>query len=71
MVTYGGMSKQPVIASVVSFAPGLYVPEMAPMSLPIKPSLSSLCPQSLLIFKDVRLRGFWLSQWKKNHSPGD
>ncbi|XP_017657395.1 enoyl-[acyl-carrier-protein] reductase, mitochondrial isoform X2 [Nannospalax galili] len=42
MVTYGGMAKQPVIASV-----------------------------SLLIFKDLRLRGFWLSQWKKNHSPGE
>ncbi|XP_049630835.1 enoyl-[acyl-carrier-protein] reductase, mitochondrial [Suncus etruscus] len=42
MVTYGGMSKQPVIASV-----------------------------SLLIFKDVRIRGFWLSQWKKNHSPDE
>uniref|UniRef100_A0A2K6V4K8 Enoyl-[acyl-carrier-protein] reductase, mitochondrial n=1 Tax=Saimiri boliviensis boliviensis TaxID=39432 RepID=A0A2K6V4K8_SAIBB len=41
MVTYGGMAKQPVIASV-----------------------------SLLIFKDLKLRGFWLSQWKKDHSPG-
>ncbi|XP_045401687.1 enoyl-[acyl-carrier-protein] reductase, mitochondrial isoform X3 [Lemur catta] len=40
MVTYGGMAKQPVIASV-----------------------------SLLIFKDLKLRGFWLSQWKNNHSP--
>ncbi|XP_023558864.1 enoyl-[acyl-carrier-protein] reductase, mitochondrial isoform X2 [Octodon degus] len=42
MVTYGGMAKQPVTASV-----------------------------SLLIFKDLRLRGFWLSQWKKNHSPDE
>lgn len=42
MVTYGGMAKQPVTASV-----------------------------SLLIFKDVRLRGFWMSQWKKNHSPDE
>ncbi|XP_048671902.1 enoyl-[acyl-carrier-protein] reductase, mitochondrial isoform X13 [Marmota marmota marmota] len=25
---------------------------------------------SLLIFKDLKLRGFWLSQWKKDHSPG-
>ncbi|KAB1268215.1 Enoyl-[acyl-carrier-protein] reductase; mitochondrial [Camelus dromedarius] len=41
MVTYGGMAKQPVIASV-----------------------------GLLIFKDLKLRGFWLSQWKKDHSPG-
>uniref|UniRef100_H0XDF3 Enoyl-[acyl-carrier-protein] reductase, mitochondrial n=1 Tax=Otolemur garnettii TaxID=30611 RepID=H0XDF3_OTOGA len=40
MVTYGGMAKQPVIASV-----------------------------SLLIFKDLKLRGFWMSQWKKDHSP--
>ncbi|XP_037357243.1 enoyl-[acyl-carrier-protein] reductase, mitochondrial isoform X3 [Talpa occidentalis] len=40
MVTYGGMAKQPVTASV-----------------------------SLLIFKDLKLRGFWLSQWKKDHSP--
>nr|XP_031539466.1 enoyl-[acyl-carrier-protein] reductase, mitochondrial [Vicugna pacos] len=40
MVTYGGMAKQPVIASV-----------------------------GLLIFKDLKLRGFWLSQWKKDHSP--
>ncbi|XP_047385251.1 enoyl-[acyl-carrier-protein] reductase, mitochondrial isoform X1 [Sciurus carolinensis] len=42
MVTYGGMAKQPVIASA-----------------------------SLLIFKDLRLRGFWLSQWKKDHSPDE
>ncbi|NP_001411881.1 enoyl-[acyl-carrier-protein] reductase, mitochondrial isoform X2 [Mus musculus] len=42
MVTYGGMAKQPVTASV-----------------------------SLLIFKDLKLRGFWLSQWKKNHSPDE
>ncbi|KAM5301936.1 enoyl-[acyl-carrier-protein] reductase, mitochondrial isoform 1-T1 [Glossophaga mutica] len=40
MVTYGGMAKQPIVASV-----------------------------SLLIFKDLKLRGFWLSQWKKDHSP--
>ncbi|XP_053432598.1 enoyl-[acyl-carrier-protein] reductase, mitochondrial isoform X3 [Nycticebus coucang] len=40
MVTYGGMAKQPIIASV-----------------------------SLLIFKDLKLRGFWMSQWKKDHSP--
>ncbi|KAL1776531.1 trans-2-enoyl-CoA reductase, mitochondrial isoform X1 [Sigmodon hispidus] len=42
MVTYGGMAKQPVTASV-----------------------------SLLIFKDLKLRGFWLSQWKKNHSTDE
>ncbi|XP_047648893.1 enoyl-[acyl-carrier-protein] reductase, mitochondrial isoform X2 [Phacochoerus africanus] len=40
MVTYGGMAKQPVVASV-----------------------------SLLIFKDLKLRGFWMSQWKKDHNP--
>ncbi|XP_036600618.1 enoyl-[acyl-carrier-protein] reductase, mitochondrial isoform X2 [Trichosurus vulpecula] len=38
MVTYGGMAKQPVTASVSSF-----------------------------IFKDIKLRGFWMSQWKKDH----
>ncbi|XP_046325454.1 enoyl-[acyl-carrier-protein] reductase, mitochondrial isoform X3 [Marmota monax] len=27
-------------------------------------------PVSLLIFKDLKLRGFWLSQWKKDHGPG-
>ncbi|XP_012888493.1 PREDICTED: trans-2-enoyl-CoA reductase, mitochondrial [Dipodomys ordii] len=42
MVTYGGMAKQPVTASV-----------------------------SMLIFKDLKLRGFWLSQWKKNHGPDE
>ncbi|XP_068823727.1 enoyl-[acyl-carrier-protein] reductase, mitochondrial isoform X1 [Capricornis sumatraensis] len=42
MVTYGGMAKQPVIASA-----------------------------SQLIFKDLKLRGFWLSQWKKDHSPSE
>ncbi|XP_074073995.1 enoyl-[acyl-carrier-protein] reductase, mitochondrial [Macrotis lagotis] len=40
MVTYGGMAKQPVTASVSSF-----------------------------IFKDIKLRGFWMSQWKKDRSP--
>ncbi|EHA98860.1 Trans-2-enoyl-CoA reductase, mitochondrial [Heterocephalus glaber] len=42
MVTYGGMAKQPVTASV-----------------------------SLLIFKDLKLRGFWLSQWKKYHGSDE
>ncbi|KAM9034157.1 enoyl-[acyl-carrier-protein] reductase, mitochondrial isoform X2 [Sarcophilus harrisii] len=40
MVTYGGMAKQPVTASVSSF-----------------------------IFKDIKLRGFWMSQWKKDRGP--
>lgn len=39
MVTYGGMSKQPV-------------------SVPV----------SALIFKDVRLRGFWMTQWKRDNA---
>jgi len=37
MVTYGGMSRQPVII-----------------------------PTSSLIFKDIRLRGFWMTQWNFN-----
>ncbi|KAM4806090.1 enoyl-[acyl-carrier-protein] reductase, mitochondrial isoform X1 [Urocitellus parryii] len=28
-------------------------------------------PVSLLIFKDLKLRGFWLSQWKKDHSSDE
>uniref|UniRef100_A0A8C3YK63 Enoyl-[acyl-carrier-protein] reductase, mitochondrial n=1 Tax=Catagonus wagneri TaxID=51154 RepID=A0A8C3YK63_9CETA len=40
MVTYGGMAKQPVVASV-----------------------------SLLIFKNLKIRGFWMSKWKEDHSP--
>ncbi|KAK6474154.1 enoyl-[acyl-carrier-protein] reductase [Huso huso] len=39
MVTYGGMSKQPVAV-----------------------------PVSALIFKDVKLRGFWVTQWKRDHA---
>lgn len=39
MVTYGGMSKQPVII-----------------------------PVSALIFKDVKIRGFWMTQWKRDHA---
>lgn len=38
MVTYGGMSKQPVTV-----------------------------PVSALIFKDVKIRGFWVTQWKRDH----
>jgi trans-2-enoyl-CoA reductase len=37
MVTYGGMSRQPVII-----------------------------PTSSLIFNDVRLKGFWMTQWNFN-----
>lgn len=40
-------------------------------SCPQSPSMSFLCPQSMLIFKDLKLRGFWLSQWKKDHSRGE
>ncbi|XP_038163032.1 enoyl-[acyl-carrier-protein] reductase, mitochondrial [Cyprinodon tularosa] len=39
MVTYGGMSKQPVTV-----------------------------PVSALIFKDVKVCGFWVTQWKKDHA---
>ncbi|KAM6910523.1 enoyl-[acyl-carrier-protein] reductase, mitochondrial [Xenentodon cancila] len=39
MVTYGGMSRQPVTI-----------------------------PVSALIFKDVKIRGFWVTRWKKKHS---
>ncbi|XP_077577106.1 enoyl-[acyl-carrier-protein] reductase, mitochondrial [Stigmatopora nigra] len=39
MVTYGGMSKQPVTV-----------------------------PVSALIFKDVKVLGFWVTQWKRQHS---
>uniref|UniRef100_A0ACB8FRP5 Uncharacterized protein n=1 Tax=Sphaerodactylus townsendi TaxID=933632 RepID=A0ACB8FRP5_9SAUR len=39
MVTYGGMSKQPVTI-----------------------------PVSALIFKDVKLRGFWMTQWKRDNA---
>ncbi|XP_008119697.2 enoyl-[acyl-carrier-protein] reductase, mitochondrial [Anolis carolinensis] len=39
MVTYGGMSKQPLTV-----------------------------PVSSLIFKDVKLCGFWMTQWKRDHS---
>jgi mitochondrial enoyl-[acyl-carrier protein] reductase / trans-2-enoyl-CoA reductase len=38
MITYGGMSKQPVII-----------------------------PTSLLIFKNIRVQGFWLSKWLDDH----
>lgn len=92
MVTYGGMAKQPVVASVVSWwgdmpgdrlghhtgansgsAPplgGIRTSSSALSSWPWSPSMSFLCPQSLLIFKDLKLRGFWMSQWKKDHNPG-
>ncbi|KAL8220432.1 UNVERIFIED_CONTAM: hypothetical protein K2H54_045707 [Gekko kuhli] len=39
MVTYGGMSKQPVTI-----------------------------PMTALIFKDIRLRGFWMTQWKRDNA---
>lgn len=34
-------------------------------------ALSSLSPQSAFIFRDVRLRGFWVTQWKKDHAQGE
>jgi len=42
LVTYGGMSKRPVIL-----------------------------PTSLLIFKGIQSRGFWLTHWLKNAAPGE
>ncbi|XP_023075186.1 enoyl-[acyl-carrier-protein] reductase, mitochondrial isoform X2 [Piliocolobus tephrosceles] len=71
MVTYGGMAKQPVIASVAMPRPwrGVCTLKRCLKFLPSEPSMSFLCLQSLLIFKDLKLRGFWLSQWKKDHSP--
>eukprot|EP01113_Clastostelium_recurvatum_P039307 TRINITY_DN598_c0_g1_i2.p1 TRINITY_DN598_c0_g1~~TRINITY_DN598_c0_g1_i2.p1 ORF type:complete len:368 (-),score=109.35 TRINITY_DN598_c0_g1_i2:39-1115(-) len=42
LVTYGGMSRQPVSI-----------------------------PTSLLIFKDIKLRGFWLTRWVKEHSSSE
>ena len=38
MITYGGMSRQPVTV-----------------------------PTSLLIFKNINIKGFWLSKWLDNH----
>lgn len=31
----------------------------------------SLSPQRAFIFQDVRLRGFWMSQWRKDHAQGE
>lgn len=28
-------------------------------------------PQSAFIFRDVRLRGFWMTQWRKEHARGE
>lgn len=39
MVTYGGMSREPVIAPTASF-----------------------------IFKDIQLRGFWMTRWHKENA---
>lgn len=39
MVTYGGMSREPVIVPTASF-----------------------------IFKDIQLRGFWMSRWRKENN---
>lgn len=42
MVTYGGMSKQPLTISTASF-----------------------------IFNDIRMRGYWMTQWKKDSSVAE
>lgn len=39
MVTYGGMSREPVIVPTASF-----------------------------IFKDIQLRGFWMTRWRKDNA---
>uniref|UniRef100_A0A8C5UGX6 Enoyl-[acyl-carrier-protein] reductase, mitochondrial n=1 Tax=Malurus cyaneus samueli TaxID=2593467 RepID=A0A8C5UGX6_9PASS len=31
----------------------------------------TLSAQSAFIFRDVRLRGFWMTQWRKQHAQGD
>lgn len=41
-VTYGGMSREPVVV-----------------------------PTSALIFQDVQIRGFWMSEWYKTHTRAD
>jgi hypothetical protein len=42
LITYGGMSKQPVTV-----------------------------PTSAFVFKDITVRGFWLSQWNQTHSRSE
>lgn len=42
IVTYGGMSREPVTV-----------------------------PTSALIFKDLRVRGFWMTEWSKRHAEGN
>lgn len=42
MVTYGGMSREPVIVPTASF-----------------------------IFKDVQLKGFWMTRWRKENASSD
>lgn len=54
----------------------LWWDEDLPLSLCISlkhiTSLNTHCSlQSALIFKDVKIRGFWVTQWKKDHSAGE
>uniref|UniRef100_A0A672YFX7 Mitochondrial trans-2-enoyl-CoA reductase n=1 Tax=Sphaeramia orbicularis TaxID=375764 RepID=A0A672YFX7_9TELE len=59
MVTYGGMAKQPVTVPVTS--------RIIHYSIFSTNSYFPECP----IFKDVKVRGFWVTQWKRDHSHGD
>lgn len=68
MVTYGGMAKQPVTVPVVRWrllTLTLHFTETHPVSH------TRCLLQSALIFKDVKIRGFWVTQWKKDHSCGE
>ncbi|XP_062467415.1 enoyl-[acyl-carrier-protein] reductase, mitochondrial isoform X3 [Pezoporus occidentalis] len=63
MVTYGGMAKQPVMVPVQGNSPI----EAEHGTQHLLWALPSLSPQSAFIFRDVRLRGFWMTQWRKDH----
>nr|XP_016813161.2 enoyl-[acyl-carrier-protein] reductase, mitochondrial isoform X7 [Pan troglodytes]XP_016813164.2 enoyl-[acyl-carrier-protein] reductase, mitochondrial isoform X7 [Pan troglodytes]XP_016813192.2 enoyl-[acyl-carrier-protein] reductase, mitochondrial isoform X7 [Pan troglodytes]XP_054520886.1 enoyl-[acyl-carrier-protein] reductase, mitochondrial isoform X7 [Pan troglodytes] len=81
-IVYKG-SRESELASVSPNSKPLNLPEPPPHNMP-RHAPATACSQlcwweklhraaaavsSLLIFKDLKLRGFWLSQWKKDHSP--
>lgn len=68
MVTYGGMAKQPVTVPVVRRRPPTLTLHFTEAH---RVSHAHCLPQSALIFKDVKIRGFWVTQWKKDHSYGE